>query len=102
MRGDQKSEGFSRGFDFGPGARRAIGRPSLRSRSRTMRVVAHDNAGEAGHARSYDPTTFATNLRRPAPRDNVSALGILSPDLSEDGHLRPLSCCAFRLWPAQS
>jgi hypothetical protein len=38
MRGDQKSEGFSRGFDFGPGARRAIGRPSLRSRSRTMRA----------------------------------------------------------------
>jgi hypothetical protein len=58
-----------------------------------MRVVAHDNAGEAGHARSYeeapcrnlrkslaDLTTFVTNLRRPAPRDNVSALGILSPD----------------------
>jgi hypothetical protein len=59
-----------------------------------MRVVAHDNAGEAAlpalmrkrHVEIFvkslaDLTTFVTNLRRAAPRDNVSALGILSPDL---------------------
>jgi hypothetical protein len=67
MRGDQKSEGFSRAFDFGPGRRRAIGRSSLRSRSRTMRVVAHDNAGEAGHARSYEEAP-CRNLRKKVSR----------------------------------